>query len=96
MWLDKFTIRNLELVSSPHEKAKTLIDVIDKTLSPMGARMLRRWIQLPLKDLKPIEERQDAVSDFVKNEIPVSTNIGAGGQTITRQAPDSGKVRYSG
>jgi DNA mismatch repair protein MutS len=67
VWLDKFTIRNLELVNSPHEKARTLIDIIDKTLSPMGARMLRRWILLPLKDLKPIEERLEAVSYFISN-----------------------------
>jgi len=67
VWLDKFTIRNLELVHSPHEKARTLIDVLDKTLSPMGARMLRRWIQLPLKDLKPIEERLESVHYFINN-----------------------------
>lgn len=67
VWLDKFTIRNLELINSPHEKAKTLIQVLDKTLSPMGARMLRRWITLPLKDLKPIEERLEAVHYFINH-----------------------------
>ncbi len=68
VWLDKFTIRNLELVNSPHEKAKTLLDVIDSTTTPMGSRLLKRWILLPLKDQKPIEERYAAVADFVMNE----------------------------
>lgn len=65
VWLDRFTIRNLELVSSPHEHAKTLMDVMDKTISPMGSRMLRRWLLLPLKDAAPVEERLDMVNHFV-------------------------------
>jgi len=65
VWLDKFTIRNLELVSSPHEKAKTLIEVLDKTISPMGSRMLRRWLLLPLKEIAFAEERLDIVNHFV-------------------------------
>lgn len=68
VWLDRFTIRNLELIHSPHEKAKTLIDVIDDTISPMGSRMLKRWIALPLKDLQPIEERLEAVAAFIQDE----------------------------
>ncbi len=68
VWLDRFTIRNLELIHSPHENAKTLIDVIDDTISPMGSRMLKRWIALPLKDLQPIEERLDAVTAFIQDE----------------------------
>lgn len=67
VWLDRFTIRNLELIYSPHDKAKTLIEIIDKTISPMGARLLRRWIVLPLKDLKPIEERQEMVQWLLHN-----------------------------
>ena len=67
VWLDKFTMRNLELLSPQNENAKTLLDVIDKTVSPMGARMLRRWIALPLKELKPVNERLDAVEFFVGN-----------------------------
>ncbi len=51
VWLDKFTIRNLELFHSPYEGARTLIDVIDNTISPMGGRLLRRWISMPLKDI---------------------------------------------
>ncbi|HBS86143.1 MAG: DNA mismatch repair protein MutS [Bacteroidetes bacterium GWF2_38_335] len=67
VWLDKFTIRNLELFHSVHEGAKTLTDVIDRTSSPMGARMLKRWIALPMKDIQPIEERLDVVEYFFKN-----------------------------
>ncbi len=67
VWLDRFTIRNLELLHSPNENAKTLLDVIDKTVSPMGSRMLKHWIVLPLKDIQPIQQRHDVVSFFVKN-----------------------------
>lgn len=62
--LDKFTVRSLELVGTMNEEGTSLLDVIDKTISPMGSRMLRRWILFPLKDVKPIEERQDVV-DFL-------------------------------
>jgi len=68
VWLDRFTIRNLELIYSPNENAKTLIDVLDQTISPMGARLLKRWVALPLKDKKPINDRLDVVSEFVNNE----------------------------
>ena len=64
MWLDRFTVRNLELVGSSNEDAKTLIDVLDHTSSAMGARMLRKWILMPLKSRKPIEERLNVVSFF--------------------------------
>ena len=64
VWLDRFTIRNLELIGSMQENAKTLVDVIDKTVSPMGARLLRRWIVLPLKEIKAINERLDGVEYF--------------------------------
>ncbi|MDQ3049525.1 MAG: DNA mismatch repair protein MutS [Bacteroidota bacterium] len=64
VWLDKFTIRNLELVSSPHDNAKTLVTVLDKTISPMGARLLKRWILMPLKDKEPLQERLDVVDYF--------------------------------
>jgi len=67
VWLDKFTIRNLELFYSMNEGAKTLIDVLDRTVSPMGARLLKRWVALPLKNEKPITERQDVVEYFLKN-----------------------------
>ncbi|MCX6266230.1 MAG: DNA mismatch repair protein MutS [Bacteroidetes bacterium] len=68
LWLDRFTIRNLELLSSVNENAKTLLDVLDQTVSPMGSRQLRRWIILPLKNRQPIEERLDAVEYFTKHE----------------------------
>ncbi len=68
VWLDKFTIRNLELFFSINEGAKTLVDVIDRTISPMGARLLKRWVALPLKDEKPIKERHDVV-DFLLNDV---------------------------
>ncbi len=68
VWLDRFTIRNLELINSPHENATTLINILDKTVTPMGGRMLKRWMVLPLKDEKPIKERLDAVSFLKENE----------------------------
>lgn len=68
VWLDRFTIRNLELIYSPNENAKTLIDVLDKTISPMGARMLKRWVTLPLKELKPIQDRLAVVSELVNHQ----------------------------
>jgi DNA mismatch repair protein MutS len=66
VWLDKFTIRNLELFHSPYEGAKTLIDVMDRTISPMGGRLLKRWISLPLKDIQPVNERLDIVQHLVE------------------------------
>jgi len=70
VWLDKFTIRNLELFYTWNEGAKTLIDVLDKTISPMGGRLLKRWISLPLKEIKPITERHDIVEYFIQNPEP--------------------------
>lgn len=67
VWLDKFTIRNLELLSSPNENAATLIEVMDKTISPMGARMMKKWITMPLKIRKSIEERHDIVQNFINS-----------------------------
>src|SRR4030043_1081146 len=66
VWLDKFTIRNLELFHSPYEGAKTLIDVMDHTISPMGGRLMKRWISLPLKDIQPINERLNIVQHLVE------------------------------
>ena len=68
VWLDRFTIKNLELVSSPHENARTLSDILDETQTAMGSRMLRRWIMLPLKNKKPIEDRLMVVDFFKSNE----------------------------
>jgi len=68
VWMDRFTIRNLELFSSPNEGAKTLIDVLDNTKSAMGARMLRRWLVLPLKNEKKISERHNIVQQILVND----------------------------
>lgn len=67
MWLDRFTIRNLELIHAHDDQAKTLTDVMDQTVSPMASRLLRRWIVLPLKNRQPVEERLDVVEHFTKN-----------------------------
>jgi DNA mismatch repair protein MutS len=67
VWLDRFTIRNLELFGSHNDNAKTLIDVIDRTVSPMGSRMMKRWLALPLKDKAPIDERLDVVDYFLSH-----------------------------
>ncbi len=67
VWLDRFTIRNLELFNSQNDNAKTLIDIIDQTVSPMGSRMLKRWLALPLKDKVSIEERLEVVDYFLSN-----------------------------
>jgi DNA mismatch repair protein MutS len=67
VWLDKFTIRNLELFQSINEGGKTLIDVIDQTISPIGARMLKRWMALPLKEIQLLNERFNVVEYFLKH-----------------------------
>jgi DNA mismatch repair protein MutS len=67
VWLDKFTTRNLELIYSPNENATTLLDVLDRTVSPMGSRLLKRWIVLPLRDQQPIEERLNIVEYLIRN-----------------------------
>jgi DNA mismatch repair protein MutS len=67
VWLDKFTIRNLEILGSVNEEAATLIGVLDQTISPMGSRLMRRWLVMPLKDRLPVNERLDTVEFFVKN-----------------------------
>jgi DNA mismatch repair protein MutS len=68
VWLDRFTVRNLELVYAQQEGGVPLIDILDQTVTPMGARQLRKWMVLPLKDKAPIEERLDTVEHFLKNE----------------------------
>jgi len=67
VWLDRFTIRNLELVHSNHETGVPLIDIIDHTVSPMGARLLKKWVVLPLKTVSEIENRLEVVEYFLKN-----------------------------
>lgn len=73
VWLDRFTLRNLELISSPNDNATTLLDIIDQTQTPMGGRLIRQWLLFPLKQKKAIEERQNIVkyltdhSEFAEN-----------------------------
>ena len=67
-WLDRFTIRNLELVQAQHDGGIPLVDILDKTVCPMGSRLLRKWILMPLKSLNPILERQKMVAQLIENE----------------------------
>lgn len=68
VWMDRFTIRNLELYHSYNPNAVTLLDVIDKTISPMGSRLLKRWLALPLKDIKAIQKRHQVVTYLKENK----------------------------
>ena len=68
LWMDRFTIRNLELYYSNSPEAVTLLDVIDRTISPMGGRLLKRWLALPLKNLKQIKKRHDIVKYLIDND----------------------------
>lgn len=68
VWMDRFTIRNLELYHSHSQNAVTLLDVIDRTLSPMGSRLLKRWLALPLKDVHKIRSRHEVVSYLKDNQ----------------------------
>ncbi|HUR10191.1 MAG TPA: DNA mismatch repair protein MutS [Flavitalea sp.] len=66
LWMDKFTIRNLELLGGPSEHCQSLLKTIDSTISPMGSRLLKRWIVMPLKDKDKINERLDLVEYFIR------------------------------
>lgn len=66
VWLDNFTLRNLELIYSSNEKAITLVDVLDRTVTPMGSRLLRRWIAMPLKDPAAIRQRQQVTEQMLR------------------------------
>lgn len=68
IWMDRFTVRNLELYHSQHNQAVTLLDVIDKTISPMGGRLLKKWLALPLKNIEKIKKRHQVVAYLKKNE----------------------------
>ena len=65
--LDKFTVRSLEIISTMNEGGKSLLDILDKTISPMGARMLRRWLVFPLKEVKPINDRLAVIEYFFRD-----------------------------
>ncbi|MEP7319913.1 MAG: DNA mismatch repair protein MutS [Panacibacter sp.] len=83
LWMDRFTIRNLELLNSGTENGNTLLKVLDNTVSPMGARMLKRWTVLPLKDVKKINERLNLVEYFIK-ETDARKNL----QQLIKQCGD--------
>lgn len=68
VWIDRFTFRNLEIFAPLNEDGHSLIDVIDNTLTPMGSRMLKRWVSLPLKNVTAIKERQQIASYFANND----------------------------
>ncbi len=74
VWLDRFTIRNLELLHSPHETGTPLINILDQTVSPMGARLLRKWIVLPLKSREAIESRLEIV-DFFRTAVEKAIQV---------------------
>jgi DNA mismatch repair protein MutS len=76
VWLDRFTIRNLELVSSPNDNATTLLRILDHTVTPMGSRLLRRWLLLPLKEIAQIEKRHSCVNHFTHNAEDLEKMIG--------------------
>jgi DNA mismatch repair protein MutS len=74
LWMDRFTIRNLELIGNAGSEGNNLHKVLDNTVSPMGARLLKRWILLPLKDINRINERLDLVEFFIK-EVDLRTKL---------------------
>src|SRR5688500_8362978 len=74
LWMDKFTIRNLELMGNGQDDNKSLLKVLDSTVSPMGSRLLKRWIIFPLKDLLKINERLDLVEYFIR-EVDIRGRI---------------------
>lgn len=69
VWLDRFTVRNLELFGSSHDNGTSLIDIIDTTVTPMGSRLLKRWLALPLKHIDVINERLNVVSYFIEHKL---------------------------
>jgi DNA mismatch repair protein MutS len=84
VWLDRFTFRNLELIHSQHEGGKSLFDVINGTVSPMGTRLLKRWVAMPLKNITQINKRLDGVEYFLKH--------GEEAQAIHRQLGEMGDL----
>src|SRR5690606_2287392 len=87
VWMDRFTIRNLKLISPLQESGRSLLDVLDRTVSPMGARMLRKWLALPLVDLSEIRQRHDMVA-FALDHPDVREQL----QDLIRQVGDLERV----
>ena len=69
VWMDRFTIRNLELFHSSNEGATTLVDILDHSITPMGSRLLKRWVAFPLKEKQLIEDRLSAVEFLMQREL---------------------------
>nr|WP_240671109.1 DNA mismatch repair protein MutS [Lacibacter luteus] len=83
LWMDRFTIRNLELLGSGADGGHTLLKILDNTVSPMGARLMRRWMVLPLKDMERINERLEAVQSLI-----LETDLRKQLQTLIKQSGD--------
>ncbi len=83
LWMDRFTIRNLELLGSGADGGHTLLKILDNTVSPMGARLMRRWMVLPLKDIERINERLEAVQSFI-----LETDLRKQLQSLIKQSGD--------
>ncbi len=83
LWMDRFTIRNLELLGSGTDGGHTLLKILDNTVSPMGARLMRRWMVLPLKDMERINERLEAVQSLI-----LETDLRKQLQTLIKQSGD--------
>ncbi len=73
VWFDQFTIRNLEILNPTYQGGKCLVDVLDRTLTPMGSRMLKKWLVLPLKDLHEINKRLNTVEQLIQNNTAFTT-----------------------
>ncbi|CAA0218401.1 DNA mismatch repair protein MutS [Tenacibaculum maritimum] len=69
VWMDRFTVKNLELYGGNSANSVTLLDIIDKTISPMGGRLLKRWLALPLKDMEQIKHRHELVNFMIEDEV---------------------------
>lgn len=87
LWMDRFTIRNLELIHSAYEQGSCLLQAIDHTHTPMGARLMKRWMIFPLYDMQRIEQRLDLVSYFVRSQ-----DIGHGLSALVKQTGDAERL----
>jgi DNA mismatch repair protein MutS len=96
LWMDKFTIRNLELLYSNVENGNTLLKVLDNTVTPMGARQLKRWIVFPLKDISKINERLEVVEHLILACHAAVRRYGAPGFQDTFKKDQSPRIAAAG
>lgn len=94
VWIDRFSTRNLEIFHSNHETGKALIDIIDNTISPMGGRLMKRWLALPLKNINEINSRSNACDVFLKNNDIVE-NLSSELKNISDLERLAGKISYA-